>query len=504
MAKRATAKDAQPSDGTRVTVRHYCQGIGDSHLLRFPKDDGTAFWMLIDCGVHSSVSGGSDTMDRVVANIASVTGRRLDVIVVTHEHTDHVSAFLTAAENFTGFAVGEVWMAWTENPADAQARALDKYKQQALSALQMASARLDRSAALSPHLSEVRSRLSAVLGFNFGAKGDKVRAQRDAASALAQGRVRYIEPTDPPLVLPGVSGLRIFPLGPPRGPVLLGLTDRASEMYGNAFSGGGPMARALSGACAAGARFEYDDEAPFDMNVGSPFSQIAASGAVAAPGDVDPEVVTFARKYYFGPSEQPGRVIRSSRRTTVDSVELDQSWRRIDNDWLGLSADLAMQLDNRTNNTSLVLAFEFTDSGRVLLFAADAQVGNWLSWQDRSWTFGSDKVTGPELVSRAIYYKVGHHGSHNATPKTKGLDMMKSPDLAAFVPTNKVDAKKVGWGQMPFASILEALQQKCSGRVIRADDPWIVGTGGPGFPLPSGSVRAVRHEAALWVEVDIA
>ena len=41
-----------------ATVRHYCQGIGDCHLLSFPKADGTEFRMLIDCGIHSSVKGG--------------------------------------------------------------------------------------------------------------------------------------------------------------------------------------------------------------------------------------------------------------------------------------------------------------------------------------------------------------------------------------------------------------------------------------------------------------
>ena len=35
-----------------------------------------------------------------------------------------------------------------------------------------------------------------------------------------------------------------------------------------------------------------------------------------------------------------------------------------------------------TNNTSLVLAIERIADGKVLLFPADAQEGNWLSWHD--------------------------------------------------------------------------------------------------------------------------
>jgi hypothetical protein len=57
-------------------------------------------------------------------------------------------------------------------------------------------------------------------------------------------------------------------------------------------------------------------------------------------------------------------------------------WRRIDYDWLSGADDLALQLDNATNNTSLVLAIELIDDGRVLLMPADAQLGNCLSWEE--------------------------------------------------------------------------------------------------------------------------
>jgi hypothetical protein len=56
------------------------------------------------------------------------------------------------------------------------------------------------------------------------------------------------------------------------------------------------------------------------------------------------------------------------------------SWRRIDQDWLLSAARLSLQMDSATNNTSLVLAFEFIETGEVLLFAADAQIGSWKSW----------------------------------------------------------------------------------------------------------------------------
>ena len=77
----------------------------------------------------------------------------------------------------------------------------------------------------------------------------------------------------------------------------------------------------------------------------------------------------------------------------------------------------------------------------MLLIAGDAQVGNWESWQ--SWTCG--QVTGPDLLKRTIFYKVGHHGSHNATLKGHGVEEMDALK-AAIIPVDEVEAKKKDGG----------------------------------------------------------
>ena len=100
---------------------------------------------------------------------------------------------------------------------------------------------------------------------------------------------------------------------------------------------------------------------------------------------------------------------------TATYFDQSQQWRRIDGDWLGAAETVALNLVGDTNNTSLVLAIEWgkRESGQVLLFAADAQVGNWLSWRDQK--YDGKKVTADDLMRRVVLYKVGHHGSHNAT-----------------------------------------------------------------------------------------
>lgn len=486
-----------------VTIRHYCQGIGDCHLLRFARNDGTPFFMLIDCGVHSAVAGGSELMRRIVADIAAVTSH-IDVLVVTDEHWDHVSGFLTAAEQFKAISVGEVWMAWTENPHDAQARARDKFKGDAVAALQAASRSLDRDRGLSEHMSDIRDGLHALLGFQFGAQGERARAAGDAAAAMAGDRgVSYLEPAHDPIALDGVDDVRIYVLGPPRDNAMLGVANSTSETYGAAGAATWPMAAALQGALGAGDAGK-DDGAPFDFNLGTSLSALLSAAPEQGAEPREAKLRAFLQDHYAGPAAVETEKSSRTRKRKPDPNETDQSWRRIDTDWLGVSADLALQLDRRTNDASLVLAFEFIDSGRVMLFAADAQVGNWLSWQDVQWGEGKDAVTGPDLLARTVYYKVGHHGSENATPKAKGLELMNSPDLSAFIPTSQADAKNVGWGKLPFEPILRELERRADGRVIRADDAWLGKESGKGaFPLPSGSLRDVRHEPGLWVEVDV-
>jgi hypothetical protein len=69
-------------------------------------------------------------------------------------------------------------------------------------------------------------------------------------------------------------------------------------------------------------------------------------------------------------------------------------------------------LDRAMNNTSLVLLFEIEDT--CLLFPGDAQWENW------EYALGQTKYR--TLLKRVNLYKVGHHGSLNATPRTLWKD----------------------------------------------------------------------------------
>jgi hypothetical protein len=147
----------------------------------------------------------------------------------------------------------------------------------------------------------------------------------------------------------------------------------------------------------------------------------------------------------------------------------DAGWRRIDQDWLLSAARLGLQLDNAINNTSLVLAFEFSDTGQVLLFAADAQIGNWKSWLTLNWKpeesgAVAQTVDTADLLRRTVFYKVGHHGSHNATLKEGGLEAMTDRGLVAAIPVDQNFANNTKHWDMPAPPLYEALQQRTCGR----------------------------------------
>src|SRR5437868_8982193 len=106
-ASKPVANTRKPSNATRtnarsekVRVRTYRHGLGDCHLVTFRKPDGSPFNLLIDCGVVSRTKNPVPLMTDVANNIKLETNGILDVVVATHQHTDHLSGFKQASNVF--------------------------------------------------------------------------------------------------------------------------------------------------------------------------------------------------------------------------------------------------------------------------------------------------------------------------------------------------------------------------------------------------------------------
>ena len=432
-------------------------------------------------------------MRAVAADVVGATGGRLDVLVLSHEHWDHLSGFQWARQTFENdLQIDEVWAAWTENPADPDAVRYQRELDAAFSTLTAAAAGMRASA--DDTLRAKAAEVEEVLGFmGFGAPDEELQALADVPGrfaarrslgtakqmdlALTLGdRVRYLGPTDAPRAVADAPDVRAFVLGPPRDERFLRRSDpRGGEVYEHDFQADS-LAPVLHGLADALRSDGPDSSAPFAPIEGVPLVDAATHDGTGP---------FFTRHYGM-----------------ADGPDAGPAWRRIDDDWLGATEALALQLDDDVNNTSLALAFELPD-GRVLLFPGDAQVGNWLSWHTLTWDDGDHTVTARDILGRAALYKVGHHASHNATLRDQGLELMTRPDLVALVPVNEEQAQKKEWA-MPFPPLYSRLLERCAGRVLRAD------TKVPDRPSNVSEVawqsfldRVETDPGGLWVQVEI-
>lgn len=431
----------------KVKIRMYRQSLGDCFLLTFYGDQDSQFNLLIDCGVLSKANEYKAKMIEVAENIKEVTADKIDVLVATHEHWDHLSGFLQAKSVFDSMNFGEIWMAWTENPNDSFAKKLKASHKSKLTAITVAYEKLKKHPTDNFNLKQKKGHTKYHTAFNsffnfFGIDSTdpvlNIGGTGDAFDTLRKRNKSnkvFLEPSSNEVIeLKELPGVRIYVLGPPKDAKALkkmNPSKKESEVY------------ELNYNLSLGESFNSSLEPDTDLN--KPFHNKKCISVAEA---------TTHYTYYF---------------------DTQNNWRKIDDDWLYSAGNLAIALDSSVNNTSLALAFEFIDSGKVLLFPADAQIENWLSWSNYEWTVKNngrkETITIDDLFSRTVFYKVGHHASHNATMKDQGLEKMNSNDLIAMIPVNQKMAKAKSW-KMPFRPLLEALNEKTKDKVIIQDEDY--------------------------------
>ena len=139
-----TATKTTTAKKSRVRVRTYRHGLGDCHLLSFAKPDGSQLHLLIDCGVVSRTQNPGPLMTAVAKDIAEQTGKTLDVVVATHQHTDHLSGFKQADAVFRvgNIEMKRLWLAWTEDPRNPLGKKIQRELVRKLAAVRAAAAKL--------------------------------------------------------------------------------------------------------------------------------------------------------------------------------------------------------------------------------------------------------------------------------------------------------------------------------------------------------------------------
>lgn len=423
-----------------ATIKMYQVGeLGDCFFLRFT-DGAHQSNVLIDCGSFRNKQASKDRLNAIVKHIKSLLGdKKLDVVVGTHQHNDHLSGFVHCETLFTGL-IDQVWLSWLDNPNDSLARQIGKDQKNLVSQLQAIHHKLSAITPLKQALKD--GIVGDVLGFYAADdNSDPVIPAKGIENLrkLGDKEVAYLSPGQQ-LDLPGLptGSVKVYVLGPPRDQTLLFDKDpKKGESYDPKLAIAGLSATRLLSA--------LDNYDP-------------------ASDNREEEQFPFNKSFRLAESDAPPEILKIYH-------DRRNSWRKIDLEWLDQAARLALYLDSYTNNSSLVLAFELVKSRKVLLFAADAQTGNWLSWKNIKWEHTVPGFTSYSLLQNTVLYKVGHHGSHNAT-LVEGLEKMEHEELVAMIPVDKTDpniTKVNGW-KMPAANLYKRLKEKTQFRVLRMDD----------------------------------
>ena len=337
-------------------------------------------------------------------------GLQLDSILCTHRHADHIAGFARCADAFKKLAVGGVWMPiWESEYEPSVAKFQAELTRTALGLRQ-------HFTALGANASEVqntaRKYMENATGDLGGTDGAASGSNAVALDLLKHGlggvTPMYYKGGDEPHLPQALldAGLSAQILGPP--PVtdldLMKLMDLQKNVGQYLTDGGGEDASLCE---------------PFDPE-----------------WEVHPnEESTKERSEFYHP-ESFREWIESERKSRGPVTEADagQARRKMEEFLRQLQPIAALtaakQLNAFLNNQSLVVLFTF--KGKNLLFVGDAQAGNWEHWLFN--TDAPDKspsgVVAPmarQILASLNFYKVGHHGSGNATPKA-AVEMMGTPN----------------------------------------------------------------------------
>lgn len=429
-----------------LRIRMYRVGFGDFFLLTVPAAGGPQH-IVVDCGVTpgQTKKGDIGTIKAAVADMAAETGKKLALIIVTHRHQDHIIGFSRSADIFKDFEVGAVWMSFWEteyDPNEKKKSAVQEMQEAALSAALGMQQHLAMAGSADPDRDEIMAMLQNATGVDpadFAAAG----------GGASEGKVGKGGGTNAASLAFLKTGLSVKPEYYARGdkpkmPKVLADAGLTAQILGP------PPADA----------FEFLKLMDLQKHVGQYLGEEDGDGG----GDFDP----FGSPWHAKASDYRASAFYEWQRIAPDSpsAALEAALQEAQPSFLFTAAKT---LDKFLNNQSLVVLFTF--GGKKLLFAGDAQGGNW-----EYWMFGGTPVKAPSIDqldkdSKAIlghldFYKVGHHGSTNATP-VSAVEAMGGDFVSMCSTQADSFGKPENESEVPRVPLLDALAKKS--RIVRSD-----------------------------------
>jgi hypothetical protein len=425
----------------RVDIRSYQVGFGDCFLVSFVYAEADQRHVLIDFGTtglpHKKKP--SEHMPRVAGELKKHIDKTgpLIAVVATHRHADHISGFGTdgrtgkSGEVIRGLKPLLVLQPWTEDP-DAQPNATSATTAPGTEKGFLATLRnMNDVAAKALQLADANPKwmsTAALKELSFlGA--DNIANKSAVENLIAMGKAtekqkncgpRYLKFGDRSGLEAHLPGVKVHVLGPP---------------------------------------------------------DLEQSDAIRSQRSKDQDEFWQLRTNTFSAGDAfAGRAARGKG----ESVPPEARWfrNRLQNTSATGLLEIVRQLDAQMNNTSLILLFEV--NGKKLLFPGDAQLENW------SYALSEAKNSADirKLLAEVDFYKVGHHGSLNATPKKMLWEKFKKRQgkkLETMISTmsgkhGKVSSKT----EVPRKTLMTALRDestlKNTQSLTRANDFFVITT----------------------------
>lgn len=396
---------------TRVSVRMYQVGFGDCFLLGFHypaalEDGRRDRYLLIDFGSTRWPKGHPGRYREIAADIQERTGGRLDAIVITHRHKDHISGYgnNTAADVIAALQPCFVLRPWTENPAAATdatgpallgegslqyARGIGKAQ---MFAEQVGNVIDSKARGYRADLRDLAS--DQVPNHEAVTRLDQLAAETPSGGTYAvAGTTAGLEE-----LLPGVQ---TTVLGPPT-------IEQWPQMTG-----------------------EREDDPEYWLR------QQTFLERMLAAADAPPKIQ---------------RVAAAADASNIDPGPIRWIVEKLHDQQTHSLLRIVRTLDDALNSTSVILLFQV--GTRALLFPGDAQIENW-----------SYALTAPQAeplradLGTISLYKVGHHGSRNASPRSlvKQWQERIAPQLTSVMSTMPGVHGESDATAVPRTTLVEAL-----------------------------------------------
>jgi hypothetical protein len=408
----------------------YQVGFGDCFLLSFsyrrPLPDGRdERHMLIDFGSTHAPHRRAHLLPQAATLIEQHTNGQLDVLVATHRHKDHIDGFGRAdtAAVIDKLKPRLIVRPWTDDPklpedASGPATRSDPQRLAVGLATGQSFAGLVASLVGSADSRSLRGELAALALDQLPNKDALENLERWGKQAAAV----YVAAGDDAKIDKFIPGINARVLGPPTA-------KQAPEMTNQR---------------ANDPEYWLAQQASLEASV--PASLTADEPEL----ELEPDAV------------EPGPV----------------AWlvERLQRQQLGSLLRIVRTVDDALNNTSVILLIDVGD--KRLLFPGDAQIENW-SWALKH---APNSAALCKLLSRVDLYKVGHHGSRNATPRTLfrlwGDEPSSGRAMVALMSTLAGVHGRSEGTRVPRATLVAALRRRTTDQLwttdgLSAEQPFI-------------------------------